>query len=107
MTDPGSLDKRLIIEAPVEAPDGAGGVVRAYEAAATVWASITPDTARADVQGDHSRALVTHRIVIRNGPELSTQHRLRNGGRVFAISAFRDADGRGRFIDISAQEHVG
>jgi SPP1 family predicted phage head-tail adaptor len=106
MTDPGSLDRRLIIEAPVETPDGAGGVVRAYEAVATVWASITPVTARADVEADHSGALITHRIVIRNGPELSTQHRLRNGGRVFTIAAFRDADGRGRFVDISAYERV-
>jgi SPP1 family predicted phage head-tail adaptor len=106
MSDPGSLNKRLIIEAPVETPDGAGGVVRAYEAAGTVWASITPVTARADVQGDDSQAVVTHRIVIRTGPELSTQHRLRNGGRAFAISAFRDADGRGRFVDISAHERV-
>lgn len=107
MTDPGSLDKRLIVEAPVETPDGAGGMVRTYEAVATVWASITPVTARPAVDADRAGALVTHRIVVRTGPVLSTRHRLRNGGRVFAIAAFRDADGRGRFIDISAQERIG
>jgi SPP1 family predicted phage head-tail adaptor len=107
VTDPGSLNKRLIVEAPVETPDGAGGVVRAYEAAATVWASITPVSARAHVEGDQAGALLTHRIVVRSGLELSTQHRLRHGGRVFTIAAFRDADGRGRFIDISAQERAG
>ncbi len=107
MTDPGSLDKRLILEAPVETPDGAGGVVRAYEAVATLWGSIAPVSARANVEGDQASALITHRIVIRTGPELTTQRRLRNGGRVFRIAAFRDADGTGRFIDISAQERVG
>jgi SPP1 family predicted phage head-tail adaptor len=106
MTDPGSLDKRLIIEAPFETADGAGGVVRSYEAAATVWASIAPVAARADVEADQSGASVTHRIVIRNGPALTTQHRLRLGERVFRIVTFRD-DAHGRFIDISAQERVG
>ncbi len=107
MTDPGSLDRRLILEVPVETPDGSGGVARSYEAVATLWGSLTPVSARFGVEGEQAGASVTHRIVIRTGPELTTQHRFRLGGRVFAIAAFRDADGRGRFIDVSAQERIG
>jgi SPP1 family predicted phage head-tail adaptor len=107
MTDPGSLDKRIVIEAPVETPDGAGGVMRDYETAATVWGSITPVAARPDVEADRAETAVTHQIVVRSGPELTTQHRLRSGARVFRILAFRESDGHGRFVDISAQERVG
>jgi SPP1 family predicted phage head-tail adaptor len=107
MTDPGSLDKRIVIEAPAEIADGAGGVIRSYENGGTVWASVTPVSARADVEADLAAAAVTHRIVIRSGPALTTRHRLRLGERVFRITAFRDADLRARFIEISAQERVG
>ena len=31
MTQPGELDRRLTLEAPVETDDGAGGVTRTYE----------------------------------------------------------------------------
>jgi SPP1 family predicted phage head-tail adaptor len=100
---PGDLNRRLALEAPMETPDGAGGVTRSYEAVATVWAQVTPVAARADVAADSLVALVTHRIVIRAGQSLTTQHRLREGARIFRIVAYRDSGGR-RFLDIDAQE---
>jgi SPP1 family predicted phage head-tail adaptor len=69
-----------------------------------LWASLTPVLARDTIEGAQTGVAVTHRIVIRNGPDLTTRHRLRKGGQVFRIVAYRDADGRGRYVDISAQE---
>ena len=40
MIDPGRLNRRLVLEAPVETPDDAGGVTRAYSDVATIWAEI-------------------------------------------------------------------
>jgi len=106
MTDPGMLNHRLVLEAPVETADGAGGVARSYAAVATVWAALVPASARGTVEAANLGANVTHHIVIRSGPQLSTRHRLRAGARIFRIVALRDPDERGRFVEIDAQERV-
>jgi SPP1 family predicted phage head-tail adaptor len=106
MSEPGDLHHRLVLEAPVETPDDAGGVVRSYEAAATLWASLAAMSAREALDAAQLGATITHRIVIRKGPGLSTRHRLRAGGRVFRIVSFRDRDESGRFIEIAAEERA-
>jgi SPP1 family predicted phage head-tail adaptor len=106
MTDPGALRHRLVLEQPVEAPDGAGGVTRSYATVTTLWAAVVPVTARGDVVAEELGATVTHRIVIRSGPEVTTRHRLREGARIFRIRALRDQDGSGRFMEINAEERV-
>jgi len=106
MTDPGELKHRLVLEQPVETPDGAGGVTRGYATVTTLWAALVPVAARGDVVADGRGATVTHRIVVRSGPELTTRHRLREGARIFRIVALRDSDGSGRFVEIEAQERV-
>lgn len=107
MTAPGDLRHRLVLEAPVETPDGAGGVTRSYEMVAALWAAVTPVSARGDVVAFGSGATITHRIVLRARADLTTRHRLRDDARIFRIVALRDEDGRGRFTEIQAQERVG
>jgi SPP1 family predicted phage head-tail adaptor len=102
MTDPGRLRHRLTLEAPVETPDGAGGVLRTYAAAATVWAELAPVAARGAVAAHARGATVTHRIVIREGPEVTMRHRFRKGGRIFEIVALREREGR--LLEIEAEE---
>jgi len=103
----GEMRRRLTLEAPVETPDGAGGVVRTHAAVATVWAAVTPLTpaglaARSDVVADALGASVTHRIVIRAGREVTLRHRLREGERIFRVLSVRDPDRR--FLEILAEE---
>jgi SPP1 family predicted phage head-tail adaptor len=105
MNDPGKLRHRLVLEAPVEADDAAGGVVRSYEPVATVWAAIAPVTLTEQIAADALGARLTHRIVVRAGLALTTRHRFTLGGRVFRIAAIRDPDERDRFREISAEEH--
>ncbi len=106
MIDPGELNRRLVLEAPVETPDGAGGVTRSYAIVTTLWASVRPAAARGDMVGAAAGATVTHRIVMRAGGDLTTRHRLRDGARIFRIVALRDRDGAGRLVEIAAQERV-
>lgn len=106
MTDPGELNHRLVLEQPVETADGAGGVTRSYQAVTTLWAALTPASARGAVEAARLGANVTHHIVIRSGPELTTRHRFREGTRIFRIVALREQDERGRFVEISAEERV-
>jgi len=65
MIDPGALNHRVTLETPVEIPDGAGGVTRGYATVATLWAAVTPVSARGDVEAASLAANVTHRVLVR------------------------------------------
>lgn len=106
MSNPGLLNRRLALEAPVESADGAGGVTRSYEAIATLWASVTPVSARGDVEAAQLGATVTHRIGIRFSPDITINHRFRDGTRVFRIISLRERGGGKRFLDIAAEERI-
>jgi SPP1 family predicted phage head-tail adaptor len=106
MTGPGEFRSRLVLEQPVETPDGAGGVTRGYATVTTLWAAVKPVAARGEVVADAFSGSVTHHILIRRGPDVTTRHRLRDGARIFRIVALRDQDGTGRFLEIHAQERV-
>jgi SPP1 family predicted phage head-tail adaptor len=103
VSDPGTLRQRLLLEAPVETTDGAGGVTRTYAAAASLWAEIVPLSARPAVAAGAAGALGLDHIRIRMRRDLTTAHRLRQGTRVWRIVGLRE-DQRGRFLTIDAQE---
>jgi len=106
MSNPGLLRSRLTLEAPVESADGAGGVVRSFEAVATLWAEVTPVSAARAVEAERLGARVTHLISIRFADDITTKHRLRDAARVFRMVSLRDRDGRKRFLTIEAEETV-
>jgi SPP1 family predicted phage head-tail adaptor len=103
LKDVGAPNRRLVLEAPVETGDGAGGVVRTYEAVATLWAQVTPVSARGDIAAHSLGAAVRHRIVIRARSGITARHRLRDGARVYRIVAVRENVWR-RFLEIDAEE---
>ena len=104
MIAPGALAGRLVLEAPIDVADGAGGVVRSYSDAAIVWAEVVPISAQARVLAERAGAVVTHRIRIRARDDITTTHRLRAGARRFRIVSVRDDDPSGRFLRIEAEE---
>jgi SPP1 family predicted phage head-tail adaptor len=106
MSNPGSLNRRLTLEAPVEGADGAGGVVRSFETVATLWADVTPLAAARAIEAERAGARITHRIGMRFADDITTRHRFRDGERVFRIVSLRDRDGRKRFLAIEAEEIV-
>jgi SPP1 family predicted phage head-tail adaptor len=106
MSNPGLLNRRLTLEAPVESADGAGGVVREFETVATLWAEVTPVSAARAIEAERAGARVTHRIGIRFADDITTRHRFRDGDRAFHIVSLRDRDGRKRFLAIEAEEIV-
>jgi SPP1 family predicted phage head-tail adaptor len=105
MTLIGHLNRRLVLEAPSEVDDGAGGVARSYQAVTTLWAKVTPLTARADVSADSLGAALRFRIVIRNRHDVTLRLRLRDGARAFRVIAARESDDR-RFLEIDAEERA-
>jgi SPP1 family predicted phage head-tail adaptor len=105
MIDPGQLKTRLVIQQPVETPDDQGGVVRTWTAFATVWAQVTPLSARRDMQADADGATQSYRIVLRSNLSLTLQHRFSDGARIYRIIAIRDRDDR-RYIEIDADVRI-
>lgn len=101
--DIGALDRRLILQAPGETDDGAGGVIRDYATVTTLWASVTPLSARGDVDAERLGAALRLRIVIRFRDDVTTRHRFIDGAHVYRIVALRES-GRRRFLEIDAEE---
>ena len=102
LVDIGALKRRLVLETSVETGDGAGGVVRTYEAGDTMWAQVTPVSASSDVAADSLGAALRFRIVIRARSDISTRHRFREGARIYRIIALRESADR-RFLVIDAE----
>jgi len=106
MSDPGKLNRRLLLEAPAITPDGAGGFVHTYQTLTTLWAALVPVAARGEFVADDVGTTATHRVTIRMGPEVTTRHRFRAGTRIFTILTVRDQDGQGRFLRVDVQERT-
>lgn len=104
MTAVGELRHRLTVEAPVETPDGMGGVVRNWSALGQVWAAIEPVAAGDAVVADRRVGALTHRVVLRRRGDLTLDHRFKLGGRLFAIRALRDREEDGRFLECLVAE---
>jgi len=102
--DPGAFTARLVLERPVETPDGQGGVFRSFEAQATLWARIEPVSASARETAGAERATVTHRIRLRRRDDILGGMRFRKGARLFTIRACRDPDETGRYTLCDCEE---
>ena len=105
MTEIGDLNRRLVLEAPVESDDGEGGVTRSFAAVTTLWAQVVPLTERADVTAASLGALLRYRIDIRYRSDVTTHHQFQDGTAIYRIIAVRPSAGR-RFLEIDAEQHI-
>lgn len=105
MSGPGHLNRRLVLQAPAETADGAGGVTRDFAAVTTLWAQVTPLSARADVDAGRLGGALRYRIVIRKRNDVTTRHRFQEGARLYRILAARESADR-RFLEIEAEEQI-
>ena len=102
MTAPGDLNRRLVLQAPVESDDGEGGVVRGYATVTSLWAQVMPLGAGAEVAADSLGAALRYTIVIRYRGDVTTRHRLQDGDALYRIVAARPSADR-RFLEIEAE----
>jgi SPP1 family predicted phage head-tail adaptor len=98
----GDLNRRLVLQAPVETDDGEGGVTRGYATVMTLWAQVVPQGARADIAAGSLGAALRCRIVIRARDDVTTRHRLIDGAVIYRIVAARLSADR-RFLEIDAE----
>jgi SPP1 family predicted phage head-tail adaptor len=102
-TSIGDLNRRLVLQEPVESADGEGGVTRGYQAVTTLWARVTPLAASADIAAGSLGAALRYRIVVRPRDDVTTRHRFVDGAHVYRVIAARLSADR-RFLEVEAEE---
>lgn len=94
----GSRRARLAIEAPAEAPDGAGGALVTWGQSGACWAKLRPDNGREAADRDQLAGVVRWEVTLRWRGDVGPRNRFRIGGRVLAITSAIDPDGRRRLL---------
>jgi SPP1 family predicted phage head-tail adaptor len=105
------LNRQLMLETPVRAPDGAGGFVESWTPLGTLWADISARTGRERAQAGAPVSTTGYRIVVRSQPMGSAarpkpEQRFRDGVRLFIIQAVAERDDAGRYLTCFADEEV-
>lgn len=103
------LNTELILEEPSQIADGGGGYDVVWQPVGTLWAEINSASARERRIGGRVVSELSHEIVVRGAPLGSPRRpspdcRFRSGERVFAIRGVADADQRGRYLTVWAEE---
>lgn len=105
------LNRRLVLEEAQRVADGAGGHVVTWRALGTLWARVEAATGRERAGEFVTLSSVPYRITVRAAPQGAPsrprpEQRLRDGARIFRITAVSEADAEGRYLACFAQEEV-
>ena len=105
------LNRRLVLEAPVVAPDGAGGQIESWVAMGTLWAEIHPKTGREATGEAGALSVRAFRITVRGAPMGASNRprpgqRFRQQTRLFRIVAVTEAERGGLYLTCEAREEV-
>lgn len=100
----GAMRRRLVLEAPVEMPDGLGGVTRSFVTVAAFWAQVEWLGGAEHWRQGRPEQTGSYRITLRWRGDLDAGRRLRDGARLFEIRAAADPDGGRRRLVCLAEE---
>ena len=105
------LNRELALEAPMRAPDGAGGFNESWHELGRLWADISARTSRERDASGLPLAQVRYRITVRSSPVGTDarplpEQRFREGDRVYRIEAVAERDPEGRYLTCFAREEV-
>lgn len=110
MTAP-RLNRSLVLEAPVNTADGAGGFVRDWQPLGVLWAELKAGSGREVAAAETTVSRVPYRITVRAAPFGATSRptagqRFREGPRVFNITAVAEQGVNAQFLTCHAQEEL-
>ncbi|WP_371054884.1 head-tail adaptor protein [Rhodosalinus sp. K401] len=105
------LNRALVLEAPGEVPDGAGGFVPGWSALGTLWAAVTPRAAREEAGMAAPLAQSAYRVTVRaarpgDPARPRPGQRFAEGERRFRILAVAEADPHGLYLDCVCEEEL-
>lgn len=110
MSEP-QLNRALVLEAPSQTADGAGGFAQTWTTVGTLWGGITSGSGRDPAGIEITLATVPYRIVVRGAPVGSprrpmAEQRFRDGARIYLIVAVAEYDRDGAYLTCFAREEV-
>jgi len=86
----GELTHRMAIQAETTVMDAGGEWVPTWATVATVWAKLWAKSGQERQMARANQAVVSHGVLMRSFPGLTTAHRLAMGTRTFAITFVND-----------------
>ena len=102
--DTGRLRARLALEAPMDLPDGQGGVTEGWTLLAKLWGRIEPLRSKAGEQAGAATAPITHRVTIRYRDDVRHAMRFVYRDRTLLIRSLRDPDESRRYLVCECEE---
>jgi head-tail adaptor len=102
----GQMRRALRLEVAADTPDDVGGVTRSWLDLGPVWAALErlgAGSAERD-QADRREFATSYRVTMRWRGDITGNHRLREGARIFAIRSAADPDGRRRRLVCTVEE---
>jgi SPP1 family predicted phage head-tail adaptor len=100
----GAARQRAVLEAKTLTPDGGGGFAEDWEPYAVVWAALAPGSGGERVEAGRIESRISHTVAIRRRTDVSANHRLRIGERVFAIRALIDPGAPSLWMTLLCEE---
>ncbi len=101
--DPGRMRHRITFQRRTEDRDQLGGDTGEWEDVKTVWAAVTPLSAK-EVVNQVREVLVTHKILCRYVPDIDQTMRIAWSSRIFRIVSIIDYDEVHADMTIMAEE---
>ena len=103
------LNRPMVLEDRVLAPDTMGGQLVSWIALGTHWCELVARSMALRLLADHGQAKGTARILLRAvAPDVpsrpKTGQRFRDGARIFNIISVSEADAEGRFLECQVSE---
>mgnify|MGYP000088384303 CR=1 FL=1 len=105
------LNRMLVLEAPQQISDGAGGYLRSWEPLGTLWAELKAGSGRETAAFAATVSRVPYRIVVRAAPDGAPSRpiagqRFVDGTRIFNITAVAEKGTDARFLTCHATEET-
>lgn len=100
----GDLRLRVAIEAPIDIPDGAGGMTRSYARLANVWAHVSALSGEDRFLAARHEQSILHLVRIRWRGDVTNDMRFVASDRKLFIRSCFDPDGRRRFLLCRCEE---
>jgi SPP1 family predicted phage head-tail adaptor len=95
---------RIAFQATTQTSDGAGGFTEQWATVATVWASIEPARSFEKFVAMQTETHVTHKIMCRYNPLITTAKRALFEGRIFDVTGVINVNEDKQYMQIMATE---
>lgn len=100
----GQLRHRITISLRQDVPDGFADLDSIHSDANTVWAGLFPVGGATWIGSQQTETQITHRIVTRFLPGITSDHEITSGTRRFRIRRVSDWEERGRWTLMDCEE---